>query len=56
MARKLLPSITLIGLAVLGVLLSVTVWLAIQQSRHARILILNKDGEPFQDHSRRGLG
>jgi hypothetical protein len=45
----------LIGVAVLGVALSSLVWLARQQSRRARILILTKGGPAVRDHSfRRG--
>jgi hypothetical protein len=44
-----------IGVAVLGAVLSGLVWLARQQSRRARILILTKGGAPVRDHScRRG--
>ena len=45
----------LIGVAVLGVALSGLVWLARQQSRRARILILTKGGPSVRNHSfRRG--
>jgi hypothetical protein len=43
----------LIGVAVLGVGLSGLVWLARQQSRQARILILTKGGAPVQDRAPR---
>jgi hypothetical protein len=43
----------LIGVAVLGVVLSGLVWLARQQSRQARILILTKGEAPVQDRSPR---
>jgi hypothetical protein len=43
----------LIGVAVLGMVLSGIVWLARQQSGHARILILTKGGTPVQDRSPR---
>jgi len=43
----------LIGVAVLGMVLSGIVWLARQQSGHARILILTKSGAPVQDRSPR---
>jgi hypothetical protein len=43
----------LIGGVVLGVGLSGLVWLARQQSRQVRILILTKGGAPVQDRSPR---
>jgi len=43
----------LIGVAVLGLVLCGLVWLARQQSRQARILILTKGGAPVQDRSPR---
>jgi hypothetical protein len=43
----------LIGVAVLGVVLRGLVWLARQQSRQARILILTKGGAPVQDRAPR---
>jgi hypothetical protein len=45
----------LIGVAVLGIVLSGLVGLARQQSRQARILILTQGGAPVQDRApRRG--
>jgi hypothetical protein len=41
------------GVAVLAVALSGLVWLARQQSRRARILILTQGGAPVQDRAPR---
>jgi hypothetical protein len=43
----------LIGVAVLGIVLSGLVWLARQPSWQVRILILTKGGAPVQDYAPR---
>jgi hypothetical protein len=47
MAHTRMSLSLLIGGAVLGVVLTALVWLARQQSRRAKILILTKGGAPW---------
>jgi hypothetical protein len=53
MTRTRLSLGLLIGVAVLGIVLNGLVWLARQQSRQVRILILTKGGAPVQGRSPR---